>query len=113
LDLLQEWNNELVDQFYATTWRSGDGFDSTPNFTIEGHHFELTITELPIIFGLPQMTFIESQLALRGVYRTMNWHISNFPGTRIIMAPIMVCFPSITFLTISFGTLLLRSKETA
>jgi hypothetical protein len=41
-----------VAQFYATTWRSGDGFDSTLNFSIEGHRYELTITELSIIFGL-------------------------------------------------------------
>jgi hypothetical protein len=41
-----------VAQFYATTWRSEDGFDSTLNFAIEGHRYELTITELPIIFGL-------------------------------------------------------------
>jgi hypothetical protein len=46
-----------VAQFYATTWRSGDGFDSTLNFSIEGHHFELTIIELPIIFGLAPNDF--------------------------------------------------------
>jgi hypothetical protein len=47
LGLHQQWNIELVAQFYATTWRSGDGFDSTLNFAIEGHRYELTITELP------------------------------------------------------------------
>jgi hypothetical protein len=52
LGLHQEWNTELVAQFYATTWRSGDGFDSILNFAIEGHRYELTITEFPIIFGL-------------------------------------------------------------
>jgi hypothetical protein len=113
LGLHQEWNTELVAQFYDTTWRSGDEFDSTLNFSIEGHRYELTITELSIIFGFAKMTFIESQLALRGVYRTMNWHLSTFSGMRTIMAPIMVCFPSITFSTISFGTLLLRSEVTA
>jgi hypothetical protein len=46
-----------VAQFYATTWRSGDGFDSTLNFTIEGHRFELTITKPPIIFGLAPNVF--------------------------------------------------------
>jgi hypothetical protein len=46
-----------VAQFYATTWRSGDGFDSTLNFAIEGHHYELTITELPIIFDLAPNDF--------------------------------------------------------
>jgi hypothetical protein len=57
LGLHQEWNTELVAQFYATTWRSGDGFDSTLNFVIEGHRYELTITELPIIFGLDPNDF--------------------------------------------------------
>jgi hypothetical protein len=46
-----------VAQFYATTWRSGDGFDSTLNFAIEGHCYELTITKLPIIFGLAPNDF--------------------------------------------------------
>jgi hypothetical protein len=82
-------------------------------FSIEGHHFELTITELPIIFDLAPNDFIESQLALRGVYQTMNWHLSTFSGTGTIMTPIMVCFPSITFSTISFGALLLLSKVIA
>jgi hypothetical protein len=57
LGLYQDWNTELVAQFYATTWRSGDGFDSSLNFTIEGHCFELKITELPIIFGLAPNDF--------------------------------------------------------
>jgi hypothetical protein len=52
LGLYQDWNIELMAQFYATTWRSEDGFDSTLYFTSEGHHFELKITELPTIFGL-------------------------------------------------------------
>jgi hypothetical protein len=57
LGLHQEWNTELVTQFYATTWRSGDGFDSMLNNAIEGHRYELTITELPIIFGLAPNDF--------------------------------------------------------
>jgi hypothetical protein len=48
---------ELVAQFYTTSWRSGDGFDSTLNFAIEGHHFELKITELPTIYGLAPNDF--------------------------------------------------------
>jgi hypothetical protein len=57
LALHQEWNTELVAQFYATTWRSGNGFDSTLNFVIECHHYELKISELPIIFGLAPNDF--------------------------------------------------------
>jgi hypothetical protein len=51
LGLHQEWSTKLVAQFYATTWRSGEGFDSTLNFALEGHRFELKITELPTIFS--------------------------------------------------------------
>jgi hypothetical protein len=50
LGLHQEWNTELVAQFYATTWRSGEGFDSTLNFALEGRQFELKITEVHTIF---------------------------------------------------------------
>jgi hypothetical protein len=57
LGLHQEWNTELVSQFYATTWRSGEGFDSTLNFALEGHLFELKITELPIIFAFAKNDF--------------------------------------------------------
>jgi hypothetical protein len=67
----------------------------------------------PSSLALPQMTLIESQLAMRGVYRIMNWHLSTFPGMRTTMAPIMVCFPSITSSTISFRTLILQSKVIA
>jgi hypothetical protein len=41
----------------STTWRSGDGFDSTLNFLIDNRHYELTIIELPIIFGLAPNDF--------------------------------------------------------
>jgi hypothetical protein len=51
LGLYPEWSTELVAQLYATTWRSGEGFDSTLNFALEGHQFELKITELPTIFS--------------------------------------------------------------
>jgi hypothetical protein len=66
LGLHQEWNTELVAQFYATTWRSGDGFDSTLNFSIEGHRYELTITELPIIFGLAPNDFHREPISYEG-----------------------------------------------
>jgi hypothetical protein len=51
IGLHQEWNTELVAQFYATTWRSGEGFDSTLHFALEGHRFELKIIEFPTIFA--------------------------------------------------------------
>jgi hypothetical protein len=46
-----------VAQFYATTWRSGEGFDSTLNFALEGHRFELKIMELPTIFAFAENDF--------------------------------------------------------
>jgi hypothetical protein len=58
LGMYQDWNMELVAQFCATTWRSVNGYEQTLNFSIEGHRFELRVTERPTIFGLPPMTFI-------------------------------------------------------
>jgi hypothetical protein len=46
------------------------GFDSTLNFAIEGHRYELKITELPIIFGLALNDFdrelISSERSISG-----------------------------------------------
>jgi hypothetical protein len=55
--MYQDWNTVLVAQFYATVWRSGNGYDSTLNFAIEGHQFELKITELPTIFAFADNDF--------------------------------------------------------
>jgi hypothetical protein len=41
LGMYQEWNTELVTQFCSTAWRSGHGYESTINFSIEGHQFHL------------------------------------------------------------------------
>jgi hypothetical protein len=38
-----------VAHFYATAWRSGEGFDYALNFALKGHQFELKIMELPTI----------------------------------------------------------------
>jgi hypothetical protein len=57
LGLHHEWNSELVTEFYATTWRSGEGFDSTLNFALEGHRFELKITKLSTIFAFARNDF--------------------------------------------------------
>jgi hypothetical protein len=37
LGMYQEWNAELVAQFCATAWRSGNGYETVLNFSIEGH----------------------------------------------------------------------------
>jgi hypothetical protein len=57
LGLHQEWNTKLVPQFYATTWRCGEGFVSTLNFALKGHQFELKIIELPTIFAFAENDF--------------------------------------------------------
>jgi hypothetical protein len=80
LGLHQEWNTELVARFYATSWRSGDGFDSTLNFAIEGHSYELTITELPIIFGLAPNDFDREPISTeRSISNNELAHL-YFPG---------------------------------
>jgi hypothetical protein len=80
LGLYQEWNTELVAQFYAITWRSGDGFDSTLNFSIEGHRYELTITELPIIFGLAPNDFNREPISTERCISDNELAPLYFPG---------------------------------
>jgi hypothetical protein len=81
LGLYQDWNTELVTQFYSTTWWSGNGYESTINFSIEGHRFSLCVTKFPTIFGLApndlhrpkvitERTIVENELA--SLYMTRN-----------------------------------------
>jgi hypothetical protein len=62
LGMYQEWNIELVAQFCSTAWRSGNGYESTINFSIEGHRFSLCVTELHTIFGLADNDFHRPEL---------------------------------------------------
>jgi hypothetical protein len=57
LGMYQDWNMESVTQFCATAWRSSNGYETALNFSIEGHQFELHVTELPIIFRLANNDF--------------------------------------------------------
>jgi hypothetical protein len=57
LGMYQEWNTELVAQFCATAWRSGNGYETALSFRIEGHQFILRVMELPTIFGLANNDF--------------------------------------------------------
>jgi hypothetical protein len=63
LGMYQDWNTELVAQFCATAWRSGHGFDSTVNFGIKGHRFELKLMELPTIFAFTDNDFHRPQIS--------------------------------------------------
>jgi hypothetical protein len=62
LGMYQEWKMELVAQFCATAWRSGNGYESALNFSIEGHQFILRVTELPTIFGLADNDFHRAEI---------------------------------------------------
>jgi hypothetical protein len=57
LGMYQEWNTELVAKFCATAWRSGNGYEQTLNFNIEGHRFKLRVTEISTIFKLADNDF--------------------------------------------------------
>jgi hypothetical protein len=65
LGMYQDWNTELVAQFCATAWRSGNGHEQTLNFSIEDHRFELRVTELPTIFGLTPNDFHRVEIAMK------------------------------------------------
>jgi hypothetical protein len=62
LGMYQEWNTELVAQFCATAWRSGNGYEQTLNFSIDGHQFELRVMELPTIFTLADNDFHRAEI---------------------------------------------------
>jgi hypothetical protein len=59
----QDWNCELVAQFYSTMWLSGNGFDSSINFRIDGHRYSLRIEEIPAMFGLANNDFHREGIA--------------------------------------------------
>jgi hypothetical protein len=63
LGLWQDWNCELVAQFYATTWLSGNGYESTINFSIEGHRYNFCIKEIPTMFSLANNDFHRENIA--------------------------------------------------
>jgi hypothetical protein len=64
LGMYQDWNTELVAQFYATAWRSGNRYDSTLNFTIEHHRFQLKIMELPTMFAFADNDFRRPEISI-------------------------------------------------
>jgi hypothetical protein len=66
--MYQDWNTELVAQFYSTAWRSGNRYDSTINFNIEGHQFNIYVREFPTIFGLADNDFLRAEISTK---RTM------------------------------------------
>jgi hypothetical protein len=64
LGMYQDWNTELVAQFYSTSWRSGNGYESTINFSIEGHQFSVCVMEFPTIFVLSHDGFMRDEISI-------------------------------------------------
>jgi hypothetical protein len=52
-----------VAQFCSTAWISGNGYDSTINFSIEGHRYSICIKEIPALFGLANDDFHRATIA--------------------------------------------------
>jgi hypothetical protein len=52
-----------VAQFCSTAWLSGNDFESTINFSIEGHRYSLFIKEIPALFGLANDDFHRVDIA--------------------------------------------------
>jgi hypothetical protein len=65
LGIWQNWNCELVAQFCSTAWISGNGYESTINFSIEGHRYSLCIQEMeiPTLFGLANDDFHRANIS--------------------------------------------------
>jgi hypothetical protein len=105
LGMYQDWNTELVAQFCATAWRSGHGYDSTLNFSIEGHRFELKLMELPTIFAFTDNDFHRPEISTERTIEKMSWHHSTIPGMTTTLAQIVVSIPSTTSSTTSSATL--------
>jgi hypothetical protein len=63
LGMWQNWNSELVAQFCSTAWINGNWYDSTINFSIEGHHYALCVKEIPTIFRLANNDFHRDDIA--------------------------------------------------
>jgi hypothetical protein len=74
LGIWQNWNCELVAQFCSTAWISGNGYESTINFSIEGHRYSLCIQEMeiPTLFGLANDDFHRANIAKKGPCWTMS-----------------------------------------
>ena len=53
LGIVQEWNCELVAQFFSTAWFEGHGEAQTIHFSLEGHHFSVSLARLVNILELP------------------------------------------------------------
>jgi hypothetical protein len=62
LGLYQDWNTKLVAQLCSTSWRSGNGYESTINFSIEGHRFSVCAMDFPTIFGLAHDDFLRDEV---------------------------------------------------
>lgn len=75
MSLQQGWNKEIVAQFCATAWFSGAGDETILHFSIEGHRFQCSFTELAEILGFDYTDLDRRQLANEAVPSTDDMHI--------------------------------------
>jgi hypothetical protein len=61
--MYQDWNTELVAQFCSTARRSGNGYESTINFSIEGHQFSICVMEFQTIFSLAHDDLLRAEIS--------------------------------------------------
>jgi hypothetical protein len=80
LGMWQNWNCDLVAQFCSTVWISGNGYESTINFSIEGHHYILCIQEIPALFGLANDDFHRANIANERTMSDNELAPLYFPG---------------------------------
>jgi hypothetical protein len=80
LGLYQDWNTELVALFYSTAWRSGNGYESSINFSIEGHRFSVCVMNFPTIFSLAHDDFLRAEVITERTIAENELAPLNYPG---------------------------------
>jgi hypothetical protein len=70
----------LVAQFYFTAWRSGNGYESTINFSIKGHQFHLGVMEFPTIFGLAHNDLMRAEVSTERIIAENELAPLYYPG---------------------------------
>jgi hypothetical protein len=106
LGMYHEWSTELVAQFCATAWRSGNGYEQILNFSIEGHQFKLRVTELPTIFALADNDFHRSEIIIERTIAENELAPIYFPGNEHNFGTTHGLLPESTIFNNIFGNTL-------
>jgi hypothetical protein len=80
IGLYQDWNIELVAQFCSTAWRSGNGYEFTINFSIEGHRFSVCVMDFPTIFDLAHDDFLRDEVIIERTIAKNELEPLYYPG---------------------------------